>query len=122
MCGRYERRGDKQKIAEAFHTKGGLDDFDFGEDLDCAPGSSIKYSSDMGLNLVAFVADAAMLYKRHIGCVDLCDAIGRLLDAKAVNTDAAGLQVGSGEFHSDIARRNIFEASKLRAVRCDRWP
>jgi putative SOS response-associated peptidase YedK len=39
MCGRYERRGDKQKIAEAFHTKGGLDEVDFGEDLDCAPGS-----------------------------------------------------------------------------------
>jgi putative SOS response-associated peptidase YedK len=39
MCGRYERRGDKQKIAEAFHVKGGLDEVDFGEDLDCAPGS-----------------------------------------------------------------------------------
>jgi putative SOS response-associated peptidase YedK len=39
VCGRNERRGDKQKIAEAFHTKGGLDEVDFGEDLDCAPGS-----------------------------------------------------------------------------------
>ncbi len=39
MCGRYERRGDKQKIAEAFHVKGGLDEVDFGEDFDCAPGS-----------------------------------------------------------------------------------
>jgi hypothetical protein len=29
---RYERRGDKQKIAEAFHVKGGLDAVDFGED------------------------------------------------------------------------------------------
>jgi hypothetical protein len=39
MCGRYERRGDKQKIAEAFYAKGGLDEVDFGEDFDCAPGS-----------------------------------------------------------------------------------
>jgi len=39
MCGRYERRGDKQKIAEAFHVKGGLDEVNFGEDFDCAPGS-----------------------------------------------------------------------------------
>ena len=40
MCGRYERRGDKQKIAEAFYAKGGLDAVDFGEDFDCAPGSN----------------------------------------------------------------------------------
>ena len=40
MCGRYERRGDKQKIAEAFYAKGGLDEVDFGEDFDCAPGSN----------------------------------------------------------------------------------
>jgi putative SOS response-associated peptidase YedK len=39
MCGRYGRRGDKQKIAEAFHVKAGLDELDFSEDLDCAPGS-----------------------------------------------------------------------------------
>jgi putative SOS response-associated peptidase YedK len=39
MCGRYERRGDKQKIAEAFHVRDGLDGVDFGEDFDCAPGS-----------------------------------------------------------------------------------
>ena len=39
MCGRYGRRGDKQKIAEAFHVKGGLEEVDFGEDFDCAPGS-----------------------------------------------------------------------------------
>ncbi len=39
MCGRYKRRGDKQKIAEAFYAKGGLDEVDFGEDFDCAPGS-----------------------------------------------------------------------------------
>jgi putative SOS response-associated peptidase YedK len=39
MFGRYGRRGDKQKIREAFHVKGGLDEVDFGEEFDCAPGS-----------------------------------------------------------------------------------
>lgn len=39
MCGRYGRRGDKQKIAEAFHISTGLDEVDIPEDLDCAPGS-----------------------------------------------------------------------------------
>jgi putative SOS response-associated peptidase YedK len=39
MCGRYGRRGDKQKIAEAFHVKDGLEEVDFGEEFDSAPGS-----------------------------------------------------------------------------------
>jgi putative SOS response-associated peptidase YedK len=39
MCGRYGRRGDKQKIAEAFNVKTNLSEVDFGEELDCAPGS-----------------------------------------------------------------------------------
>jgi putative SOS response-associated peptidase YedK len=39
MCGHYGRRGDKQKIAEAFHVKAGLDEVDFGKGFDCAPGS-----------------------------------------------------------------------------------
>lgn len=39
MCGRYGRRGDKQKIAEAFHVKGGIEETDFEEENDCAPGS-----------------------------------------------------------------------------------
>jgi putative SOS response-associated peptidase YedK len=38
MCGRYEA-GQKQKIAEAFHVSVMLDDFYFGEGLECAPGS-----------------------------------------------------------------------------------
>jgi putative SOS response-associated peptidase YedK len=37
MCGRYGRRGDKQKIAEAFHVHAGLDEMY--ESEDCAPGS-----------------------------------------------------------------------------------
>jgi len=39
MCGRYGRRGDKQKIAEAFHVHGGLEETDFEETFDAAPGS-----------------------------------------------------------------------------------
>jgi putative SOS response-associated peptidase YedK len=39
MCGRYGRRGDKQKIAEAFHVKTELEETDLDEDLDAAPGS-----------------------------------------------------------------------------------
>jgi hypothetical protein len=33
MCGRCEQGGDKQKIAEAFHVKAGLDEVDFGRGL-----------------------------------------------------------------------------------------
>src|ERR1700712_2564131 len=39
MCGRFGRRGSKQKIATAFHVKGGLDETDFGDDDDARPGS-----------------------------------------------------------------------------------
>ncbi len=39
MCGRYGRRGDKQKIAEAFHVKADLEHTGFEEDNDAAPGS-----------------------------------------------------------------------------------
>jgi putative SOS response-associated peptidase YedK len=38
MCGRYEA-GQKQKIAEAFQVSVMLEDFYFGEGLECAPGS-----------------------------------------------------------------------------------
>lgn len=39
MCGRFGRVGDKQKIATAFHVKGGLDEVDFGDDNDARPGT-----------------------------------------------------------------------------------
>jgi len=44
MCGRYGRRGDKQRIAEAFHVSAGLadpapDEPAFAETFDAAPGS-----------------------------------------------------------------------------------
>jgi putative SOS response-associated peptidase YedK len=39
MCGRFGRKGNKQKIATAFHVKGGLDEVDFEDDDDARPGS-----------------------------------------------------------------------------------
>jgi len=39
MCGRYGRRGDKQKIAEAFQFRTSLEEVDFDETFDAAPGS-----------------------------------------------------------------------------------
>jgi len=39
MCGRFGRKGEKQKIATAFHVKGGLDEVDFEDDDDARPGS-----------------------------------------------------------------------------------
>jgi hypothetical protein len=48
MCGRYGRRGDKQKIAEAFHVKGGLDEVDFGEEFDCAPIQPVVWLNEEG--------------------------------------------------------------------------
>jgi putative SOS response-associated peptidase YedK len=38
-CGRSLTGPSNKKIAEAFYAKGGLDEVDFGEDFDCAPGS-----------------------------------------------------------------------------------
>ena len=39
MCGRYRRKSDKQKIAEAFRASVGLDEVDFLPEDDIAPGS-----------------------------------------------------------------------------------
>jgi putative SOS response-associated peptidase YedK len=39
MCGRYGRRGDKQKIAETFHVRATLEHTEFEENYDVAPGS-----------------------------------------------------------------------------------
>jgi putative SOS response-associated peptidase YedK len=39
MCGRYRRRSDKQKIAEAFQVRVSLDDMDFAPSDDITPGS-----------------------------------------------------------------------------------
>jgi putative SOS response-associated peptidase YedK len=39
MCGRYRRKSDKQRIAEAFHVDVGLEELDLGPEDDIAPGS-----------------------------------------------------------------------------------
>jgi putative SOS response-associated peptidase YedK len=39
MCGRYRRKSDKQRIADAFEATAGLDDLDLSPDDDIAPGS-----------------------------------------------------------------------------------
>jgi putative SOS response-associated peptidase YedK len=39
MCGRYRRKSDKQRIADAFEVTAGLDDLELAPDEDAAPGS-----------------------------------------------------------------------------------
>jgi len=39
MCGRYRRKSDKQRIADAFGVTEGMDDLDLGPEEDIAPGS-----------------------------------------------------------------------------------
>jgi len=50
MCGRYGRRSDKQKIAEAFHVKANLDEIDFMPNHDITPGTMqpVVFSNDEG--------------------------------------------------------------------------
>lgn len=50
MCGRYGRRSDKQKIAEAFHVKASLDDIHFMPNDDITPGTMqpVVFSNDEG--------------------------------------------------------------------------
>jgi putative SOS response-associated peptidase YedK len=50
MCGRYGRRSDKQKIAEAFHVKAGLAGVDFMPNDDVSPGTMqpVVFSNDEG--------------------------------------------------------------------------
>lgn len=50
MCGRYGRRSDKQKIAEAFHVNANLDEIDFMPNDDITPGTMqpVVFSNDDG--------------------------------------------------------------------------
>jgi putative SOS response-associated peptidase YedK len=50
MCGRYRRRSDKQKIAEAFQVKVDIDSLDFMPGDDISPGSMqpVVFSNDEG--------------------------------------------------------------------------
>jgi putative SOS response-associated peptidase YedK len=50
MCGRYGRRSDKQKIADAFHVKNSIADVDFMPNDDITPGTMqpVVFSNDEG--------------------------------------------------------------------------
>jgi len=50
MCGRYGRRSDKQKIAEAFQVKVSLDEVDFMPNDDIAPATMqpVDFSNEDG--------------------------------------------------------------------------
>lgn len=50
MCGRYRRRSDKQKIAEAFHVKTNLKGLDFMPSDDITPGTlqPVVFSNEEG--------------------------------------------------------------------------
>jgi putative SOS response-associated peptidase YedK len=50
MCGRYRRRSDKQKIAEAFQVRVSLDDLDFMPNDDITPGTMqpVVFTNDEG--------------------------------------------------------------------------
>jgi putative SOS response-associated peptidase YedK len=50
MCGRYQRRSDKQRIAETFAVEGGLDEtfFDPGDDFSPQSMQPVIYLNDDG--------------------------------------------------------------------------
>jgi putative SOS response-associated peptidase YedK len=50
MCGRYRRRSDKQRIAEAFQVRANLDDLNFSAEDDITPGSfqPVVFTNDEG--------------------------------------------------------------------------
>src|ERR1700753_2541152 len=57
MCGRYRRKSDKQRIADAFEVTAGLDALDLGRDEHYAPGYmqpvvSINQDGDRQLELM----------------------------------------------------------------------
>lgn len=50
MCGRYRRRSDKQRIAEAFQVRVNLDDLNFSAEDDISPGGfqPVVFTNDEG--------------------------------------------------------------------------
>lgn len=57
MCGRYRRRSDKQRIAEAFEVGAGLEDLYLEPEEDAAPGSMqpVVMTSDAGEREIALM-------------------------------------------------------------------
>src|ERR1700737_571440 len=101
MCGRYGRRGDKQKIAEAFHVKGGFYEVDFGEEFDCAPGSiqPVVWMNEEGERTLGLMRWGFKLPKRLLLTPNRPGVIG----PQDLETAAGATQVLRG--HVEVGRR-----------------
>lgn len=68
MCGRYRRRSDKQRIAEAFEVGMGLEDLYIEPDEDAAPGSiqPVVLTTDDGEREIAQMRWGFKLPDRHL--------------------------------------------------------
>jgi putative SOS response-associated peptidase YedK len=68
MCGRYRRRSDKQRIAEAFHVGMGLEDLYLEPEDDIAPGSiqPVVLTGETGEREIALMRWGFKLPDRHL--------------------------------------------------------
>ncbi len=68
MCGRYRRRSDKQRIAEAFEVGAGLEDLYLEPEDDIAPGSiqPVVLANQTGEREIALMRWGFMLPDRHL--------------------------------------------------------
>lgn len=68
MCGRYRRRSDKQRIADAFHLGMGLEDLILDPEDDIAPGSvqPVVLTGDSGEREIALMRWGFKLPDRHL--------------------------------------------------------
>lgn len=68
MCGRYRRRSDKQRIAEAFEIVTGLEDLYLEPEDDIAPGSiqPVVLANDAGEREIALMRWGFKLPDRHL--------------------------------------------------------
>jgi putative SOS response-associated peptidase YedK len=68
MCGRYRRRSDKQRIAEAFHVGMGLEELYLEPEDDIAPGSiqPVVLANESGEREIALMRWGFKLPDRHL--------------------------------------------------------
>jgi putative SOS response-associated peptidase YedK len=68
MCGRYRRRSDKQRIAEAFQVGMGLEELYFEPDDDIAPGSiqPVVFTGESGEHEIGLMRWGFKLPDRHL--------------------------------------------------------
>jgi len=68
MCGRYRRRSDKQRIAEAFHVGAGLEEVYLDPEDDVAPGSiqPVVLANQSGEREIALMRWGFKLPDRHL--------------------------------------------------------